>query len=165
MRVSTRLSILTGTALAAAGVAAAAAPAAAADPIGPTLTSSPISVYQIPAVGVQINGLGLPDLLFSSVNASSPEKGRTTFALPVRDALCWTSASRTLVRIDYVNLANGTSGSTSVRPCTPFGSVPDAPTVDTGSGPVAITIAIVGAEGSPNAGQPSLPGIGGFVAP
>lgn len=165
MRVSTRLSILTGTALAAAGVAVAGAPAAAADPIGPTLTSAPISVHQIPAVGVQITGLGLPDLLFSSVNASSPGKGRTTFTLPVSDAPCWTSAALTLVRINYVNLANGTSGSTSLRPCTPYGSLPDAPTVDTGSGPVAITVAIVGAEGYPNAGQPSLPGIGGFVAP
>ena len=49
MRVSTRLSILTGTALAAAGVAVAGAPAAAADPIGPTLNrlgflAAPISV-------------------------------------------------------------------------------------------------------------------------
>ncbi|MFI6756588.1 hypothetical protein ACIBF4_16450 [Rhodococcus coprophilus] len=166
MHVSKRLSILTGAVLAAAGVATAGAPAAAADPVGPTLTASPISVFQIPALGIHLNGLAVPGPLIMSVDASSPETGKTTFSLAVdSEEMCSTTAAYTRVRIDYANLANGTRGSTSVEPCVGLGLPPGESTVATGSGPVVVTIAIVGEEGSPSAGQPSLPGIAGFIAP
>ena len=167
MHVSKKLSILAGAVLAAAGVATAGAPVAAAEPLGPTLISTPISVYQIPALGIHLNGLAVPGPLIMSVDASSPEAGKTTFTLAVdSEEMCSTTAAYTRVRIDYANLANGTRGSTSVEPCAGFGlPLPDESTVATGSGPVVLTIAIVGQEGYPGAGQPSLPGIGGFIAP
>lgn len=166
MRIAKRISILTGAALAAAGLAVAGTPAASAAPIGPTLTASPVSVYQIPAVGLQVNGLAVPGPLFVSVNASSPESGQTTFTAPGSNTTCSTNAAGSLVRVTYRNLGTGAAGTTTVKLCPYFlDPTPVASTVYTGSGPVVIGVSITGSWAYPNAGQPSLPGVGGFVAP
>lgn len=163
MRIAKRISVLTGAALAAAGLAVAGAPAASAAPIGPTLTASPVSVYQLPALGLQISGLAVPWPLFVSVDASSPEPGQTTFTAPASMTTCSTSAGPSVIRISYRNLATGAAGDTSVKLCPGPNNPP--PTVYTGSGPVVIGVSIAGSSAYPNAGQPSLPGVGGFVAP
>jgi hypothetical protein len=70
------------------------------------------------------------------------------------------------VRIDYVNVSTGARGSSTVKPCPYFlDPAPTHDTVNTGSGPVVFTVSIKGSYAYPNAGQPSLPGVGGFVAP
>lgn len=166
MRIVKRLAIAAGSAFAAAGLAIAAAPTASAVPGGPTLTAAAVPVYQIPAIGLQVSGLVVPGPLLLSVNASSQSPGNTTFSAPARPETCSSSAAGSLVRINFVNLSTGTAGSTTVKPCPYYlNPTPVQSTVHTGSGPVAITVSITGSWAYPNAGQPSLPGFGGFVAP
>lgn len=166
MRFAKRLSVVLGSALAAAALTIAGAPAASAAPGGPTLTSAPVSVYQIPAIGVQISGLVVPGPLLLSVNAWSPSPGHTAFSAPASRETCSSSAAGSLVRINYVNVGTGISGTATVKPCPYFlDPAPTYKSVYTGSGPIVITVAIVGSWAYPNAGQPSLPGVGGFLAP
>jgi|GEM_PF-817840 len=166
MRIAKRISALTGVMFAAAALAVAGTPAASAAPIGPTLTAAPVSVYQLPALGLQVSGLAVPGPLFVSVDASSPAPGQTTFTAPGSPTTCSTSAAGSLIRINYLNLGTGAAGATTVKLCPFFlDPAPTASTVATGSGPVAITVSIDGSNAYPNAGQPSLPGVGGFVAP
>lgn len=166
MRIAKRISISTGAALAAGALAVAGAPAASAAPIGPTLTASPVSVYQIPAIGLQVSGLAVPGPLFVSVDASSPKPGQTTFTAPGSDSTCSTNAAGSLIRVTYRNLGTGAAGSTTVKLCPYFlDPTPVESTVNTGSGAVVISVAITGSWAYPNAGQPSLPGVGGFIAP
>ena len=104
--------------------------------------------------------------LFVSVDASSPKPGQTTFTAPGSDSTCSTNAAGSLIRVTYRNLGTGAAGSTTVKLCPYFlDPTPVESTVNTGSGAVVISVAITGSWAYPNAGQPSLPGVGGFIAP
>ena len=155
-----------GAAMTALAISVGTTPAAGAAPIGPTLTAAPVTVYQIPAIGLQISGLLTGGPLLASVQASAQAPGLTTFSAPASPVTCSTTAAGALVRIDYINLSTGIRGSSTVKPCRYFlDPAPTHQTVNTGSGPVAFTVSLKGSSAYPNAGQPSLPGGGGFVAP
>lgn len=166
MKVIRQFSAVAASLLAACAFTVAGAPAASGAPVGPTLTAAPVSVFQIPAIGVKVSGLVIPGPHLASVNASSAAPGRTTFSAPARPETCATTAGGSLVRINYVNVRTGDRGVSVVKPCPFFlDSAPTHQTVRTGSGPVVFTVSITGSWAYPNAGQPSLPGGGGFVAP
>jgi hypothetical protein len=166
MRFVKQIGAAAGATLTAVALSVATAPAADAAPVGPTLSAAPVSVYQIPALGVQVSGLAIPGPLLASVHASAPAPGLTTFSAPASRETCSTTAAGALVQIDYVNVGTGARGSSTVKPCPYYlHPAPTHQTVNTGSGPVVFTVSIKGSYAYPNAGQPSLPGVGGFVAP
>lgn len=166
MRFSRKLSTMAAGLLAAGAVTMAGAPTASAAPVGPTLTAAPVSVFGIPAIGIKVSGLVVPGPLFASVNASSAAPGKTTFSAPASPETCATTAGGSLVKIDFVNVRTGDRGTGLVKPCPNYiDRTPTHQTVTTGSGPVVFTVAITGSWAYPNAGQPSIPGGGGFVAP
>ena len=170
--VTTRPTVTRKAAVALAGAAVAAtaiatAPTATAAPASPKITSKPITVVQLPALGVQVSGLVVPGPLFVGITARTGAKpGDVVFAAPVSPATCSTSASSIYVNIGYVNLASGRTGGVRVQPCgMSFGGAPKTATAHTGRGPVAVSVTIAPSKSYPNAGQPSLPGFGGFTAP
>lgn len=166
MKVIRQCSAMAAALLAACAFTVAGAPAASGAPVGPTLTAAPVSVFQIPAIGVKVSGLVIPGPHLASVNAASAAPGRTTFSAPARPETCATTAGGSLVRINYVNVRTGDRGVSVVKPCPFFlDSAPTHQTVRTGSGPVVFSVSVTGSWAYPNAGQPSLPGGGGFVAP
>ncbi|MFV9454007.1 hypothetical protein ACNJ7E_11130 [Rhodococcus sp. NM-2] len=111
--------------------------------------------------------LVVPGPYFGSVLAETANvPGETTFSAPFRPELCSSSAGGALVRVSYLNVSSGDRGSVVVKPCVNFlEPAPERATVRTGSGPVAFTVSVIGSGFYPRAGQPSLPGVGGFVAP
>ena len=157
---------LAAAALVGAGLTAAAVTAPVAQAAPPTLASTPISVYQIPAVGLQFSGLAVPMPLVSNVLArSGARSGDVVFSAPASPSTCSASGGGALVRVDFRNLATGRAGAATVKPCPYFlDPAPTAQQVHTGSGPVVITVRLVGSHPYPNAGQPSLPGVGTFTA-
>ncbi|WP_207835672.1 hypothetical protein [Williamsia soli] len=166
MKFSRQFSAVAVSLLAACAFTVSGAPAASAAPVGPTLTAAPVSVLQIPAIGVKVSGLVIPGPHLASVNAASAAPGKTTFSTSASPETCATTVGGSLVRINYVNVRTGDRGTSVVKPCPYFlDPAPTHQTVHTGSGPVAFTVSITGSWAYPNAGQPSLPGGGGFVAP
>lgn len=166
MRIRSKALIAGLAAVGLVGSAVAAAPEASADPVGPTLTAgSPVTVYQWPAVGVKVSGLVVPGPFIAGVTARSVGPGKVEFSAPQSPETCATTIRGANIQVGYVNLATGHRGGTAFAACGYLDSLPTEATAHTGSGPVAITIGITGSGYMPNAGQPSLPGVGGFMAP
>lgn len=166
MRIKSKAAIAGISAAGLIGAALTAAPEASAAPVGPTLTQgAPVTVYQIPAIGLQVSGLVVPAPWPVGVAARSAGPGQVELSSPQSPSTCATNASGAYLNVGFINLATGQSGATTFAPCGFFGSLPTSSVVTTGSGPVAITVGITGSPQMPNAGQPSLPGGGGFMAP
>lgn len=147
---------LTGAVGAVAALSASAVVAAAPAQAAP--------IMQIPAVGVQVSGLVVPGPLVVRVHAA-PAAGEweTEFSAPADPAVCSSSAAGMLVRIDYVNPGAMRTGSAVVKPCPWFiNPTPTHVKKDTGPGQVFVTAVIIGSPERPDAGQPSLPGVGTF---
>lgn len=158
------------TAVAAAAVAGsslAAAPAHAEPPAPVTIAAAPISVLQFPAVGLQFSGLVVPMPLTGSVTAATTdEAGITRLAAPASPATCSATGAGALVNVNWLNVTNGRSGSAKVKPCPHYlDPTPTHRDVNTGSGQVMVSIHLTGSALRPDAGQPSLPGVGTFTAP
>ena len=169
-----RRSLLTTAAVAGASLATAAmiAPTAQAvpekpkPPVAPKITSKPIAVMQIPATGVRLDGDFVPAPLPMAVKARTGRTpGVVVFSAPGSAATCKSSAAGAILKIRYWNLDTGRSGGTQVQPCDFLMPVPTEAPVRPGRGRVAITLSISGSLLFPNAGQPSLPGVGTFVVP
>ncbi|NLG55868.1 MAG: hypothetical protein GX542_09530 [Rhodococcus sp.] len=143
------------------------APTATAAPIQPVIGPAPVSVYQIPAVGLGVSGLVIPGPYAAGVHASTtPVRGETTFSVPFSPSTCATTARDVFVHVNYVNVTTGDRGTAVVKPCPNYlEPAPSHVTVHTGSGPVAFAVSVKGAHYKPNAGQPSTLGVGGFMAP
>lgn len=126
----------------------------------------PFPVTQIPASGVQVSGLVVPAPLFVGITAgSTSRRGWTAFTAPAAPAVCSSSAAGMLVDVDYVNTATGHRGHVRMKPCPHFRDPAQfRPVAFTGSGQILFTTAIRGSWAYPNAGQPSIPGGGTFVA-
>ncbi|MFD4369105.1 hypothetical protein [Rhodococcus sp. NPDC058521] len=167
MRIARRSKFGIAGGIAALGVATALAPTASADPAGPTIGPEPVSVYQIPAVGLAVSGLVVPGPYSASVQAETAAvPGETTFSVPFSPELCATSAGGVVIHVNYLNVTSGDRGTAVVKPCPDFlEPAPTHVTVRTGSGPVAFAVAVKGTHYRPDAGQPSTLGVGGFVAP
>ncbi|WOC12408.1 hypothetical protein [Gordonia sp. MP11Mi] len=156
------------TAVAAVSATMIAAAPAQAEPTQPIrISSTPISVLQWPAIGLQFSGLVVPMPLLGNVTAATTDKrGVTELAAPAPPTTCSASGGGALVGINWVNTTNGRSGSTTVKPCPNFlDPTPHTRKVNTGSGQIAVTIHFTGSRPYPNAGQPSIPGVGTFLAP
>ncbi|MFW0787703.1 hypothetical protein AAFP35_24670 [Gordonia sp. CPCC 206044] len=129
--------------------------------------AAPVPVYQIPASAVAVSGLVVPGPYFANVTAATTGiRGETAFSAPASPSICSSSAAGALVRIGYLNTATGRSGVTTVKPCPYYlNPTPVVSKVRTGSGQIIVTVQVTGSAAYPNAGQPSLPGIGTFTAP
>lgn len=129
--------------------------------------AAPIPVYQIPATAVAVSGLVVPGPYFAQVTAATTRvRGETAFAAPASPSICSSSAAGALVRINHLNVATGQRGTTTVKPCPYYlNPTPVVSTVRTGSGPIVVTVQVTGSAAYPNAGQPSLPGVGTYTAP
>ncbi|MBD8506703.1 hypothetical protein HT102_09415 [Hoyosella sp. G463] len=131
-----------------------------------TAAADPIGALQLPAHSLVVSGLVVPGIHGAAVTVASVGPGVVTFAAPTRPEACATTYGGALVRIDYLNVATGAAGTTTVRPCTNFlDPTPETATVHTGPGPVLFTIGVTGSAYRPSAGQPSIPGVGTFTAP
>ncbi|WP_149359406.1 hypothetical protein [Lolliginicoccus suaedae] len=131
-----------------------------------TAAAEPLGVLQLPAHSLVVSGLVVPGIHGAAVSVTSAGPGDVTFAAPTRPEACATTFGGALVRIDYLNVATGAAGTTTVRPCTSFlDPTPEASTVHTGPGLVVFSIGVTGSDYRPSAGQPSLPGLGTFTAP
>lgn len=125
-----------------------------------------VPVYQIPATAFAVSGLVVPGPVFATVTARSLAPTTTEFAAPASQAGCSTTAGRALVKISYLNVNTGASGSVTVKPCEYFiDPTPTSVVAHTGSGRIVLTTQVVGSPFAPAAGQPSIPGIGTFHAP
>lgn len=167
MRIAQRLRLAVLGGIAATAAASVLPSAASASPVHPVAGPAPIPVYQIPAVGIAVSGLVVPGPYTGTVLAQTGNvPGETTFSAPFTPSVCSASAGGALVRISYLNVASGENGSVVVKPCVNFlEPAPHQATVRTGSGLVLVTVSVTGSRFYPNAGQPSLPGAGGFMAP
>ena len=124
-----------------------------------------VPVYQIPATAFAVSGLVVPGPVFATVTARSLAPTTTEFAAPASQAGCSTTAGRALVKISYLNVNTGASGSVTVKPCEYFiDPTPTSVVAHTGSGRIVLTTQVVGSPFAPAAGQPSIPGIGTFHA-
>ncbi|SIR90650.1 hypothetical protein [Williamsia sterculiae] len=147
-----------------AGAAALSAAAIAAGPAAQA-TAAPITVYQIPATGLTFSGLVIPGPYFANVTAApTATPGTVTFATPASPETCATSAGSAQITIGYTNLGTGKRGGVTVKPCDFATPAPLTATATVGRGPILITVRITGSDYKPDAGQPSLPGIGVFTA-
>ena len=168
MRSRTALPLACSAAAAAAvaGLTLTAAPARA-EPPPVTLAAAPVSVLQWPAVGLQFSGLVVPMPVLGDVTAATTDRpGVTRLAAPAPPETCSATGGGALVAVNWMNVTNGRSGTTTVKPCPHFTDpTPTSRDVPTGSGQVMISIHLVGSGSYPNAGQPSLPGVGTFTAP
>ncbi|MGB7240367.1 MAG: hypothetical protein WBD41_30800 [Rhodococcus sp. (in: high G+C Gram-positive bacteria)] len=125
-----------------------------------------VPVYQIPATAFAVSGLIVPGPVFATVTARSLAPTTTEFAAPASPSACATTAGRALVKISYLNITTGASGSVTVKPCEFFiDPTPTSVVAHTGSGRILLTTQVVGSPFVPTAGQPSIPGIGTFHAP
>lgn len=125
-----------------------------------------VPVYQIPATAFAVSGLVVPGPVFATVTARSLAPTTTEFAAPASQAGCSTTAGRALVKISYLNITTGASGSVTVKPCEYLiDPTPTSVVAHTGSGRIVLTTQVVGSPFAPAAGQPSIPGIGTFHAP
>lgn len=151
----------------AAATALTAAPADAAPPGAVTISGTPISVVQWPAIGLQFSGLVVPMPALGNVTAATTgTRGRTRLAAPFPATTCSASGGGALVSINWLNTTNGRSGNATVKPCTNFlDPTPRYRDVATGSGQIVLSTHLIGSRPYPNAAQPSLPGVGGFLAP
>lgn len=149
-----------------AATTALASPAAAA-PVDPAIGPAPIPVYQIPATGLWVSGLPVPGAYSGSVLAqTSAVPGETTFSTRFSPQVCGTTAGGAMLQINFQNLGTGDHGSTLLKACDYFPDpAPTHATVHTGSGPVVFSVSVTSANLAVNKGQPTLPGVGGFVAP
>ncbi|MFT4088175.1 MAG: hypothetical protein QM658_13700 [Gordonia sp. (in: high G+C Gram-positive bacteria)] len=145
------------TALVAATVAAAGALTAP-----PARAATPLAVFQLPAFAPSPQSIASPGLYAATVIATSTGPGKVRFTVSNG---CSGSAMSALVRIGYTNVAGGPSGSVALSNCADAKVGDMAKTVTTGSGPILVTINVVGSPSSPAAGWPSTPGAGAFVAP
>ena len=147
--------------------AACAGAVAAACFVAPSATAAPLPVTQLPSSGLQVSGLVVPGPLFVGITADSTARtGWTAFTAPATPEVCATSAAGMLVTVDYVNLATGHRGSTTIKPCVHFGNpTPVRAEAFTGSGRIAFVSWIRGSSYQPGAGQPAIPGGGTFFAP
>lgn len=162
-----RLRVAALGALSALGAAVALAAPATADPVGPVVGPAPIPVYQIAASGLWVSGLPVPGAYSGSVLAqASTVPGETTFSTYFSPEVCGTTAGGAMLQITFQNLGTGDHGSTLLKACDYFPDpAPTHATVRTGSGPVAFSVSVTSANLATNKGQPTLPGVGGFVAP
>ncbi len=140
---------------------------ASADPVGPAIGSTPITVYQIPTAGIAEAGglfaLSTISGYVGEIRAASLTPGTATVAALVKPEYCaeppWGSRWDAVVRVSFVNLTNARSGAADVPPCGD-----DSATLMTGRGPVLFTVSLV--PGSGKSGLPiGLPGGGGFIVP
>ncbi|MFT3714850.1 MAG: hypothetical protein QM774_02595 [Gordonia sp. (in: high G+C Gram-positive bacteria)] len=150
------------TTLAAVGAVAAATAVTASMLAAPNASAGPIT--QIPAVGFQVSGLVIPGAAVVNVFATPLGKGKTRFSAPLDPGTCASSAGGALVHIDYVNTGSGRRGGVTVNPCPNIRVGSATATATTGAGQVVTTSFIQGSGYKPNAGQPSLPGVGTFTA-
>ncbi|MFT3662836.1 MAG: hypothetical protein QM809_16075 [Gordonia sp. (in: high G+C Gram-positive bacteria)] len=152
----------TAVVAAATALSAAAATAVLAAPA----EAAPLPVTQVPASGLQVSGLVVPAPLFVGITADSTDRrGWTAFTAPASPAVCSSSAAGMMVDVDYLNTTTGYRGHVRMKPCPNFRDpTPFRPVAYTGSGQIAFTSAIRGSWAYPNAGQPSVPGGGTFVA-
>jgi hypothetical protein len=127
-----------------------------------TASAAPIPVYQVPASGLAVSGLVVPGPWFVNIHAETTNvPGQVAFSAPTTPYYCSASSAGALVRIDYINLSRGNTGSVMVKPCYNFlEPTPFVANANTGSGQIAFTTNIVGSKYSPRAGQPALPGGG-----
>jgi hypothetical protein len=132
-----------------------------------TAQAAPVPVYQIPATAIAVSGLVVPGPYSATVYAATTAaRGQTAFSAPASPSICSSSAAGALVRINYLNVSTGQRGATTVKPCPYYlNPTPVVATVRTGSGPIVLTVQVTGSAAYPNAGQPSLPGVGTFTAP
>ncbi|GAA3958976.1 hypothetical protein [Gordonia caeni] len=153
-------------AAAVAGAALAHAPAQA-EPPPVTIAAAPVSVLQWPAVGLQFSGLVVPMPVLGNVTAATTDqRGVTRLAAPAPPETCSATGGGALVAVNWINVTNGRSGTATVKPCPHFlDPTPTSRDVPTGSGQVMVSIHLIGSGAYPNAGQPSLPGVGTFTAP
>ncbi|MFT7024310.1 MAG: hypothetical protein ACJA07_003420 [Rhodococcus sp. (in: high G+C Gram-positive bacteria)] len=127
---------------------------------------APVPVYQIPATAFAVSGLVVPGPVFATVTARSLAPTTTEFAAPARPEVCSTTAGRALVKISYLNVNTGATGTVTVKPCEHFiDPTPTSVVAATGSGRIVLTTQVIGSPFAPAAGQPSIPGIGTFHAP
>lgn len=146
-----------------ASISASATIAAAEPQVAP---GTEVTTLQVPAHGFLLSGLVVPGISAVSVTATSTEPGVVSFAAPTSPEVCATSMGGSLVRIDYLNLANGGTGSVTVKPCENFlDATPAEATANIGTGPVVFSVSITGSSYNPTAGQPSIPGVGALTAP
>ena len=125
-----------------------------------------VPVYQIPATAFAVSGLVVPGPVFATVTARSLAPTTTEFAAPASPSACATTAGRALVKISYLNVNTGASGSVTVKPCEYYiDPTPTSFVANTGSGRIVLTTQVIGSPFAPAAGQPSIPGIGTFHAP
>ncbi|NLG55869.1 MAG: hypothetical protein GX542_09535 [Rhodococcus sp.] len=162
-----RLRVAALGALTGLGAAVAFAAPATADPFGPVVGPAPIPVYQFAASGLWVSGLPVPGAYSGSLLAqASARPGETTFSTHFSPQVCGTTAGGAMLQVNYQNLATGDHGSTLLKACDYFPDpAPTHATVRTGSGPVVFAVAVTSANLATNKGQPTLPGVGGFVAP
>lgn len=130
-------------------------------------SAAPIPVYQVPAGGIAVSGLVVPGPWFVNVAADTTNvPGQAAFSAPTARYYCSASSAGALIRIDYINLSRGNTGSVTVKPCYNFlERTPTVANAMTGSGQIAFTTSIVGSYYSPRAGQPALPGGGTLNVP
>lgn len=123
-----------------------------------------MAVYQIPATGVAISGLVVPGPYFASVVARpTGTSGEVSISAPASASVCATSAGNAHVIVNYLNLNTGQTGDVTVTPCDRWlDPVPMDAVAETGPGQVAMSIRVAGSPMTPEAGQPSLPGVGTF---
>lgn len=159
--------LLLGTALGAVGAGAAGADPT--DPGDPPSHPPYLTVYQIPATALAVSGLVVPGPYFASVEVIGPSAGGdpdvVSITSPASREVCATSAGRALVTVDWYNLTSGAAGSETVKPCPFTGPGSTYAEAATGSGPVVMTIRVVGPADDPGVGQPSLPGVAAFTVP
>ena len=145
-----------GVGAAVALVAAGTAPAAAAPVTVPVL--------QIPSTALAVSGLVVPGPYFATINVTTTDKvGVVRFSAPASQSVCATSAAGALVRVYWVNVTRMWTGAETVKACAGyFGKTPVSVASPVGTGRIIIRTQVIGSKFSPNAGQPSLPGVGTF---
>ncbi|OLT54975.1 hypothetical protein BJF89_01825 [Corynebacterium sp. CNJ-954] len=153
-----------------AGVAALAASTALAVGIASPAQGQegrPLAVYQIPALGLHVNGLVVPGPYFASVVArTTGTPGEVNISAPADPTICYGSAASSHVTVNYLNLMTGKAGEVTVKPCATYlDPTPLNVTERTGGGQVAVSIRVTNSAMFPDAGQPSLPGAGTFRVP
>ncbi|MEU3471131.1 hypothetical protein [Rhodococcus sp. NPDC006774] len=134
---------------------------APAPPPGPV----PVPVLQIPNLGVTVGGLVVPDQWIGTIEVASTETPGLTniWGRAAEPRICTSYQNFASLQVDFVNIANGRTGSVNAPICRQGNGVfePSGPVVaDTGSGPVLFTAHVL-AYGI----LFDIPGVGGFSAP
>ncbi|OZF31624.1 hypothetical protein CH296_15865 [Rhodococcus sp. 14-2496-1d] len=140
---------------------APSAPIENAPPPGPVS----VPVLQIPNLGVTVGGLVVPDQWIGTIEVASTETPGQThiWGRAAEPRICASYQNFASLQVDFVNIANGRTGSVNAPICQQGNGVfvPSGPVVaDTGSGPILFTAHVL-ASGI----LFDIPGVGGFSAP